>query len=73
MKDYAKMGKRMYDLTRPNVPWCWTETCEKAFIALKEKLTGARILVYPEVNGSEFILDTYVSSFAIGGVLSPIQ
>ena len=31
------------------------------------------ILVYPVVNGSEFILDTDASSYAIGGVLSQVQ
>ena len=40
---------------------------------MKDKLTSAPILAYPEVEGSEFILDTDASSFAIGAVLSQIQ
>ena len=47
VKDYAKLAKPLYELTKPNVPWCWTETCEKALAYLKEKLTTAPILAYP--------------------------
>ena len=73
VKDYAKVAKPLYDLTKLNVSWLWTENCENAFISLKDKLTSAPILAYPEVEGSEFILDTDASSFAIGAVLSQIQ
>ncbi|MCG8109893.1 MAG: hypothetical protein JAZ10_03920, partial [Candidatus Thiodiazotropha endolucinida] len=73
VKDYAKLAKPLYELIRPNVSWSWTEACQKAFAHLKEKLTSAPILGYPVVNGSEFILDTDASSYAIGGVLSQIQ
>ena len=73
VKDYAKVAKPLYDLTRPKVTWDWTESCEKAFLSLKENLIHTPILAYPDVNGSEFILDTDASSYAIGGVLSQIQ
>ena len=73
VKDYAKMAKPLYKLTRPNVPWCSTETCENALSFLKGKITRAPILAYPKVNGSEFILDTDASPFVIGGVISHIQ
>ena len=73
MKDYAKIAKPLYDLTRPSVPWIWTEPCEKAFLSLKGNLTSEPILAFPDVNGSEFILDTDASSYAIGGVLSQVQ
>ena len=70
VKDYAKIAKPLYDLTRPSVPWIWTEPCEEDFLNLKGNLTCEPILAYPDVNGSEFILDTDASSYAIGGVLS---
>ena len=73
VKDYAKVAKPLYDLTRSKVTWDWTESCEKAFLSLKENLIHTPILAYPDVNGSEFILDTDASSYAIGGVLSQIQ
>ena len=49
------------------------EPCEEAFLNLKGNLTSEPILAYPDVNGSEFILDTDASSYAIGGVLSQVQ
>ena len=69
----CKKTKPLYGLTRMNVPWNWTEQCEKAFLNLKGNLTRAPILAYPNANGSEFILDTDASSYAIGGVLSKVQ
>lgn len=68
-----KIAKPLYDLTKPKIQWLWTDNCENAFASLKEKLTSAPILAYPDVDGSEFILDTDASSFAIGAVLTQIQ
>ena len=73
VKDYAKIAKPLYDLTRPSVPWIWTEPCEEVFLNLKGNLTSEPILAYPDVNGSEFILDTDASSYAKGGLLSQVQ
>ncbi|XP_033741767.1 uncharacterized protein LOC117328350 [Pecten maximus] len=73
IKDYAIIARPLFDLTKKNTKFCWTDDTERSFIELKQKLTGSEILAYPDVNGSEFILDTDASQYAIGGVLSQIQ
>ena len=50
----------------------WTEECQKPFDCLKERLTTAPIMAYPQPDGL-YILDTDASSFAIGAVLSQRQ
>ncbi|GFY04216.1 retrovirus-related Pol polyprotein from transposon 412 [Trichonephila clavipes] len=47
----------------------WTVDCNNAFNKLKDALTSARILAYPEI-GKQFILDTDASRESIGAALS---
>ena len=47
----------------------WTADCQSAFKQLKEKLTTAPILAYPDYSRL-FILDTDASDVGIGAVLS---
>lgn len=50
----------------------WSEEAQQAFQTLKDKLTEAPILAFPDVSNdsAKFILDTDASDFAIGAVLS---
>jgi LDH2 family malate/lactate/ureidoglycolate dehydrogenase len=41
--------------------------------SLKTRLITAPVLAYPQAEGSEFILDTDASDYAIGAVLSQVQ
>lgn len=50
----------------------WTEACDRAFLALKERLVRAPVLSYPRFD-VEYILDTDASDFGIGAVLSQVQ
>ena len=47
----------------------WTSECESAFHELKQRLTIAPILIYPDFS-RPFILDTQASNDGIGAVLS---
>ena len=47
----------------------WTDNCDKAFKEMKDALTEAPILAFPDFR-KEFILDTDASFDAIGAVLS---
>ncbi|GFV80027.1 retrovirus-related Pol polyprotein from transposon 412 [Trichonephila clavipes] len=47
----------------------WTVDCNNAFNKLKDALTSAPILAYPEI-GKQFILDTNASHESFGAVLS---
>ncbi len=57
--------------SRKNAVFQWTEQCNKAFQTLKELLTKAPVLAYPDFE-KPFILDTDASDVAIGATLSQI-
>ena len=73
IKDYSKVAKPLFDLTKKDTRFIWDEECEISFQELKTRLITAPILAYPRANGSEFILDTDASAYAIGAVLSQVQ
>ena len=50
----------------------WTREHTKSFNELKEALTQAPVLAFPQ-EGALFILDTDASAYGIGGVLSQLQ
>ena len=69
---YGEVAKPLNELSRSDVVFEWTDDCQKAFDTLKERLTTAPILAYPDLD-EEFILDTDASAYAISGVLSQMQ
>ena len=69
---YANLARPLIDLTRKGADFIWSETCEKAFQELKQKLISAPILAFPEDEG-EMWLDTDASAHAMGAVLSQMQ
>ncbi|GFW58047.1 retrovirus-related Pol polyprotein from transposon 17.6 [Trichonephila clavipes] len=56
-------------LTEGKQKFIWTVDCNNAFNKVKDALTSAPILAYPEI-GKQFILDTNASYESIGAVLS---
>ncbi|GFU82851.1 retrovirus-related Pol polyprotein from transposon 17.6 [Trichonephila clavipes] len=71
---YRKFGKNFSTITRPlhklteaKQKCIWTVDCNNAFNKLKDALTSAPILAYPEI-GKQFILDTDASHESIGAV-----
>ncbi|CAC5407655.1 unnamed protein product [Mytilus coruscus] len=73
VKDFSKIAKPLFDLTKKNQKFAWNKDAEAAFLGLKSRLISAPILGFPQADGSEFILDTDASAYAIGAVLSQIQ
>ena len=55
-----------------NIPFTWQEPQQKAFDLLKEKLTTAPILAYPNFS-KPFVLHTDASTHSIGAVLCQEQ
>jgi hypothetical protein len=45
VKNFAGIAKPLFDLTRKNHVWCWTEECQEAFHKLKQKMMSPPILV----------------------------
>lgn len=65
----ATIASPLYDLTRKNVTFKWTDKCEKSFTILKELLTSDQILA-PYSPSLPLILSCDASPYALGAVLS---
>ena len=65
---YAQIAKPLTELLRKDITFLWTEEANKAFELLKEKLTTAPVLTYPDFE-KEFIIHSDSSGYAIGGAL----
>lgn len=68
IKDFANVAKPLNDLLRKDVVFAWSESCEKAFCLLKERLTKAPVLTFPDFD-KEFTLYTDASQLAISFIL----
>jgi hypothetical protein len=69
IQDFSKIAKPIMELFQKNVKFKWNEKCEGSFQKLKEKLTTALVLAYPNFE-KEFIIHTDASGYAIGAILS---
>jgi hypothetical protein len=63
----------LFNLTKKKKKYIWEEGTEAAFQELENRLISAPILAFPQADGSEFIVDTDASAYAIGAVLSQVQ
>ena len=72
VKGFSTVAKPMTELLRKDEPFIWNEKRQRAFDILKEKLTTAPILGYPDYE-KPFILFTDASGKGLGAVLSQKQ
>ena len=72
IQDFATISEPMNKLLRKNTPYKWDEKCQKAFETLKEKLTTAPILTYPDFS-KPFLLYTDASYQGLGAVLAQLD
>ena len=72
MPDLAKEAGPLHMLTRANVPFVWSESCQEAFGRLKELLTSPPVLAYPDFL-KPFVLHTDASGKGLGAVLEQEQ
>lgn len=56
----------------PDPPFLWTDDCERAFQTLKDRLTTAPVLGYPDYS-LPFVLQTDASGEGLGAVLVQVQ
>lgn len=68
VRDFSKLAKPLYNLTKAGVPFTWDENCQSAFETLKAKVTSPPVIAFPDFS-KPFILQTDASDFAIGAVL----
>ena len=71
-KDLQKILKPIYELTRKEMPFHWSEAHQKAFVDIKEMLMKPHILLLPRPTG-RFILYCDTSKTHTGSSLWQVQ
>jgi hypothetical protein len=69
IKGYLKLAGPLFELTKKDVAFVWTQDCQRAFHALKKALMGAPILVRSNFK-EPFCLDVDWSTKGVGAILS---
>lgn len=69
LRRFAQASAVLTDLLRKDQPWTWQAEQQAAFDDLKQKLTTAPVLAYPDPT-KHFTVTTDASSRAIGAVLT---
>lgn len=69
VENFAGLTKPLTTLTKKTVEFAWSDDCEAAFQTLKQKLSSAPILKYPDFT-KPFNIITDASDIACGGVLT---
>ena len=68
---FAKVAHPLYQLMKKGVAFEWDAACQTAFNKLKELLTTAPVLCYPQFGpDAQFILETDASSLGLGAILA---
>src|ERR1700733_6732318 len=68
IRGFAHLAKPLNKLTRKDAEWQWGPEEQKAFEALKDRVTSEPILTQPEPT-EQFTLEVDASGFAVGAVL----
>ena len=69
IRNFAVIAKPLYDLTKKDVPYNWSEECDSAFNELKQKMLSNDVLAFPNFK-KPFILATDASITGVGACLS---
>ena len=72
IKNFAKIARPLFDLTKKDAGFKWGDSCEAAFTEIKEALVGPEVMGHP-LNDGTFYLDTDTCGTGIGAVLSQEQ
>ncbi|MBJ5468796.1 hypothetical protein JGG40_24115, partial [Salmonella enterica subsp. enterica serovar Derby] len=72
MKRFSVTAAPLHRLTESKEKFVWTGNCQEAFNNLKEALSSASVLAFPQPD-QPFVLDTDASNTGIGAVLSQVQ
>jgi len=68
VKDFAKIARPLYEMTRKEIKWSWEEKQQKVFEKLKKRFMTELVLVIPNLD-TEMRVKADISDFVIGGVL----
>jgi hypothetical protein len=68
IRNFSGIARPLYNLTKHDEIFAWTEECEYAYDHLRNCLTSYPVVIYPNFN-KPFSLHTDASNYAIGAVL----
>ena len=68
IKDFSKIAQPLTSLLKKDAPFAWNEDQQKALDTLKQALTNAPVLAFPDFS-KDFILCTDASNTGLGAVL----
>ena len=68
IKNFSHIAKPLYNLTKKNVKWEWTDECEKAFIVIRDAITKYPVLRAADPN-KDYILETDASDEALSATI----
>lgn len=68
IKDFSKMTKCLTELTKKQVPFVWTEDCERVYQELVRRISSDPILTLPDYS-LPFEMNTDASNYGTGAVL----
>lgn len=66
---FSQVAAPLYALTKKDASFKWTPTCQDTFKQLKQILTQAPVLTFPDFS-KPFVLETDTSGIGLGAVLS---
>ena len=69
IEGFSKRAHPLFELTRKDHQWEWTQKCEDAFQNLKTAFTTSPVLVMPDTT-KPFRVEVDASNYATGGILS---
>ncbi len=69
VRGFSDIARPLNKLRQKDVPFVWTDECQKSFDALKQSITSAPVLRTPQPD-LPYLLETDASGFAIGAILS---
>ena len=72
IEGFSKIAGPLFALTKKDAEFKWKDTCQQAFDRLKDMVTSAPLLVFPDFS-KRFILETDASGLGLGAILSQEQ
>ena len=67
--NFSTIAAPLFHLTKKDVPFVWSNRCQEAFQQLKDTLSSASVLAFPDFT-KPFVLETDASGKGIGAILS---
>ena len=69
---FSARSTPLTELTKDDIPFVWSDACQKAFDDIKQALISAPILRHPDF-GRPFLLDTDACKYGLGAILMQVD